>query len=267
MVSFSRKGAAQEAEVQEAGTTMVAPVADAPVAPASAPHAAFPRVNLIPDEIAQEARVRRSKMVLGGTVAASVLAVGGLYFVAVGSVGSAQEQLDTATAHSAALAAEAAKYADVPKVKSDLAAAQTQQASAMAGEVRWSFVLNNLSLTMPQGTSLTGLKGTITGNGAAPAAAGTPTTTSNAVTSILGKPGVGSLQFEGEALNDAHVASFLESLARSAGLTDPFATQASSDDSASTTATPTPASQTVRFTATTTIGPKALSHRYDMKGN
>jgi Tfp pilus assembly protein PilN len=272
MVSFGRKGQTAVDEVTEAESPAPAP---APVAtPVAAPLAAFPRVNLIPAEIAQEARVRRSKVVLAGAVAASVAAIAGLYVMASADVSSAQESLDASRATSASLASEQAKYADVPRVQSDLLSAQTQQALAMGGEVRWSTVLNNLALTVPPGVSLGSFQGTITGSGASTGAASTPG--SPAVSSMLGQPGVGSFLFEGQALDSARVSALLEALTKSGNLLDPFVTQLTADTSGSTGAATTNVGssapvttkpKSVNFTGSVTIGPKSLSHRYDVKGN
>jgi Tfp pilus assembly protein PilN len=261
MVSFGRKGATAEVESPDQ------PTAAQPAASTAAPSqlAAFPRVNLIPDEIAEEARIRRAKLVLGGAVLASVVAAAGLYVMASGEVTSAQQELDAATARSAALAAEATAYADVPKVKADLASAQAQQALAMGGEVRWSFMLNNLALTIPQGTSLTSFKATI--SGAAPGTAGptaSNTATAGSTVSVLGQPGIGAITYEGEANDNAKVAAFLEAMTKSTGLLDPFATQAAKEQGSTDAAT---GGKGVTFTAQATIGEKALSHRYDVKGN
>jgi Tfp pilus assembly protein PilN len=266
MVSFGRKGQTAEAEVTEAEVS--APAALPVSAPVSASLAAFPRVNLIPDEIAEEARVRGARMVLVGAVAASVAVTGGLYLMAAGQVSSAQEQLDSAQARSASLAAEATKYSDVPKVRADLQSAQIQQATALSGEVRWSVVLNNLALTMPAGTSLTSLKGTISGSPSSAAAAGSVP----AVQSVLGNAGIGTLGYEGEATDFSRVAAFLEAMSKNTGLIDPFATQTASQAAAGpgvstggTGASNVPVQKGVTFTASATVSQKALSHRYDLK--
>jgi len=259
MMSFTRKGASNSQVLEHHSS------ADSETIPLSAPHAAFPSVNLIPDEIAHEMRVRRAQLVVGVSVLASLITVVGLYALAAMSVSSAQQQLDQVTAQSVSLSNEVAKYSDVPKVIADLASARNQQAAAMGGEVRWSLLLNNLALSMPAGTAINSLKGTITGSPlatAGSAALGGPAP----VLSVLGKTGIGMIQFEGEALDNAHVATFLEAISRNTGLTDPFATQAAKDQSAPVGAAITqPAS--VRFTATVTIDGKALSHRYDVKGS
>jgi Tfp pilus assembly protein PilN len=260
MVSFGRKSSVAEAtpEAPEGLEQVVAapePVS-APITSSTA-LGAFPRVNLIPDQIAAEAKVRKAKLTLGLAAAASVAVVAGLFVMAAGQVSSAQEQLDTANAHSAALATEAAKYADVPKVRADLEAAQSQQVQALGGEVRWSSVLSNLGLTIPSGVALNSFQASVTGtaaNASAPATAG-------AVVSVLGSPGIGTIQYAGEAADDAKLASFLESFSRVPGVIDPFATQATATSAAEG------APSSVTFAATATINAKALSHRYDAKGN
>jgi Tfp pilus assembly protein PilN len=191
--------------------------------------------------------------------------------MASSDVSSAQEQLDSARATSATLAAEQAKYADVPKVQSDLQSAQLQQFSAMGGEVRFSTVLNNLALTIPAGVSLTSFQATVSGATATGTTTGAPTANAS-VSSMLGLPGVGSIAYDGEARDTSRVAAFIESLTKSGGMLDPFATQVTGGTAGGTTnlgsTAPTTTKPTsVTFTGNVTIGPKALSHRYDMKGN
>ncbi len=253
MVSFHRSGnTATDQSDREAVNLAV------PSAPRSA--AAFPRVNLMPDAVAAEARVHRARMVLVGATVASLVVVGGLYAIGAGAVSSAQDQLDAATAQGATLAAEAAKYADVPKVQAQVTAARTQQYQALGGEARWSFLLNNLALTIPVGTSLTSFTGTITGVPPAPAGAAASTPGAPApgtVTSALGHPGIGNITYVGEALGYPQVANFLDAQAKQKTLVDPFV-------SAVNAATAT-GGKGLTFTSTATVTAAALSHRYDVK--
>ena len=270
MVSFGRKSTTVEPPEAADGVELAPPVMAPPMTQQS-PVAAFPRVNLIPEIIVTEVRVRRAKMVLAGAVVTSLALAGVGYFAASGQVSAAQDKLDTETARSASLAAEATKYADVPKVQSDLLGAQTQQAAAMAGEVRWSFILNDLALTMPAGVSLTSLKATITGatGAAAPGSAAAASGQGGGVTSVLGNPGIGTLTFEAQALDNNRVATFLDSITKTNGFIDPFATQSAANDSGTDTSTTaaTAAPKSVIFSASATISNKLLSHRYDLKGN
>ena len=254
MVSFGRKSAVAEAVPEEVEVAPTAPVE----IPTTKNLGAFPRANLIPDQIAAEAKVRTAKVALGIAAGGSVVLVAGLYLMATNEVNGAQDQLDSAHAQSALLASQAAKYADVPRVRADLSSAQAQQASALGGEVRWSTVLKNLGLTIPPGVSLESLQATVSGD----APTGTGTAAAGGPASVLGNPGIGSLNYAGEALDDARVASFLESVSKNTGVIDPFATQATAADSAGAAG---PSS--VSFSASATINSKALSHRYDVKGN
>ena len=256
MVSFKKGGTTVEAAPQAPeGAPVAAP------APVVAPSAAFPRVNLIPDQVAIEARSQTAKKICFATIAASAVVVGGLFFLANGQVSSAQNQLDTATARSAALAAEATKYADVPRVNAEYAAAQTQLATAMGNEVQWSTVLYNLALSTPQGVSIDSFKATVTG-GAGGAAAAAPTSTQTSSASVLGNAGIGTLDFEGTATDWPHVSSFLDSITRSPGVLDPWATQVTNNAASGSSA-----ATGVKFSSGATISQAALSHRYDAKGN
>jgi hypothetical protein len=220
----------------------------------------------MPEVVATEARAHRAKTVLVVATVASVAVVGGLYAMATGSVSSAQDQLDAATAQHAALNAESAKYADVPKVQAQVVTAQNQMYQALGGEVRWSFLLNNLSLTIPAGVSLVNFAGTVSEN--PPAAATVPgatTTTSDAkFVSVLGTPGIGSISYSGEALGYPQVSAFLDAQAKQAALIDPYVTSVQSGTS-SGSSTSGSAANTYTFTSTATVSDKALSHRYDVK--
>lgn len=259
MVSFSRS--ANHAADTEVEAVEVA----APALPASS--AAFPRVNLMPAIVADEARAHRAKMVLVGATVASVLAVGGLYLMALGSVNDAQNELDAASAQSAVLNAEAAKYADVPKVQAQVAYSQTQAYQALGGEVRWSFLLNNLSLTVPAGTSLQSFQAVVSEFPPAGAAAAKPGSGQTSYNGVLGHPGVGTITYSGEATGYPQVAAFLDSQAKQVTLIDPYVNTVTAN---STTAgggtTPNAgASKGLQFKSVATITDKALSHRYDLK--
>lgn len=253
MVSFHRSaGSETENEAVEAAE---AQTQSAPPLPASA--AAYPRVNLMPEAVAAEARVHRAKMSLVAAVVASVAVVGGLYAMAYGSVNSAQDSLDAAAAKSAVLNAELTKYADVPKVQAQLTATRGQVATALGADVRWSVLLNNLSLTMPPGTSLVTFQGAIkntvssssTGNAA----------TDNQFTSVLGHPGIGTINYTGEALGYPQVAAFLDTQAKQNSLMDSYVNSVAANTDSST------GGKGYTFKSVATVTDKALSHRYDLK--
>jgi hypothetical protein len=258
MLSFGKKGGtAVDAEPQAPeGVPVATPM------PVVSPTAAFPRVNLIPEQVAVEARTQTAKRICIGAVAASAVVVGMLFFLANSQVSAAQDQLDTATARSAALAAEQTKYADVPRVNAQLASATDQQSAAMGGEVRWSSVLYSLAISTPNGVSLDTFNATVIGTAPGHAAAAA-TSTGQAATSILGVPGIGTMTLTGSATDQPHVASFLDKMTEASGVVDPFATTVA----AAATGTTAASDKSVTFSGTATITDDALSHRYDGKGH
>ncbi|MGN6331121.1 MAG: PilN domain-containing protein [Motilibacteraceae bacterium] len=214
--------------------------------------AALPRVNLLPPEIAEAVRLRKVKAGLGAVVVGAVAVVGLLYVQATGAVNDAQDQVAAAQARTTQINAETAKYSDVPRVYAQVAAAQAQLEQAMGQEVRWSYYLNDLSLTIPPHVWLTQLQVT-TNNGAAgatPAAAG--------AAASLTTPGIGSVKFSGVAYSHNDVAAWLDALAKQKGYADAYFSKSEEDpDSLSR--------PTVKFDSTVTVTSDALSGRYTQK--
>ncbi len=170
-------------------------------------HAVLPRVNLLPPEIAERRRFRRVQWGLGGGLALTVGLVGLLYAGAVGSVGEATTELEATGAVNAQLRTEAARYAEVTAVYARAASAEAMLTEAMGEEVRYSGLLSDLSLTIPENVWLKSLTFT-----QAPTAAGLAGT----------EPGVGTVTVSGVAFSHDDVAVWLESLAGQKGYTDPY---------------------------------------------
>ena len=254
MVSFHRSASSEtDTEVVEAVDEQVQA---APPVPTSA--AAYPRVNLMPEAVAAEARELGAKMVLVGATVASLAVVGGLFLMAHSSVNAAQDELDAAAAQSAALNAEVTKYADVPKVQSQLTSTRAQVAAALGADVRWSVLLNNLSLTMPAGTSLVTFQGTIKNTVSTGTTTGNPAANAQ-FTSVLGHPGIGQIQYTGEALGYPQVAAFLDSQAKQNSLMDSYVNSVEAKTDVDS------GGKGYTFKSVATVTDKALSHRYDLK--
>ena len=212
---------------------------------------ALPRVNLLPPEIAEHRKLQQLKVILGGTVLASVGVVLALYLAAVGQVHGAQNDLDAAKAKHQQLNVEASRYATVPAAQTALASAQTQLSQAMGQEVRWSFLLNDLSLRVPNNVWLTKL--TIAENVDGSTA---PTTSGNASTGLF-TPGLGQVSIDGKAMTQTDVAAWLDSLAKEKGLNQVFFTK-SDQGLVGTT-------KDYEFSSQATITQDALSKRYTTK--
>ena len=189
--------------------------------------AAMPRVNLLPPEIAAAAKLKQLRFVLGLMVVAVIAGVVALWVLTSGQVSSAQENLTQAEATGQQLNAEKASYAEVDVVYLQVDTAQANLVTAMTPEIRWSFYLNDLSLTIPKTTRLTTMTA-VNDAAAAQLAAGTtvaaPTTedTTGDATTVTPALPMGSITFSGKSTDFNAVAAWLQTLSREAGFTNPF---------------------------------------------
>jgi Tfp pilus assembly protein PilN len=227
--------------------------------------AASPRVNLLPPEVLAERRLRRMKLLLAAGVLGAGAVVGGLYLAAVADVDEARHELQQTQAVHADLQEQTEAYADVPGVYASVAAAEALLEQATTEEVRWSYYLNDLSLTVPDGVWMTtvtaGLQGDAGADAAADPAAAAATTGAapapSAVTPTDGTAvpaGRGSVTFAGTAMNHDLVADWLEVLADQPGYEDPYLT--------SSTERMEGATQVVDFTTEVTVTDDALWTQY-----
>ena len=175
----------------------------------------FPRVNLLPPEIAEAAKLKRLQGLLGLLVLGALVLAGLLFFWASSQVSSAQEELTAAETVGADRTAKVASFAEVPQVLAELDAAEASLVQAMTPEIRWSFYLNNLSLTIPNSVRLMTLTATNK------AAADQLTGITVAATTPLGDPTMGSIQFTGKAKNYDDVAAWLQSVGQQEGNAEP----------------------------------------------
>jgi Tfp pilus assembly protein PilN len=221
-------------------------------APVALPLAAvvLPRVDLLPPEISQARRFRRVQTGLGGAVALAVGLVALLYVSASGSVSDAQEQLDAASATQQQLQTQSATYGDVTATYARAAAAEAMLTTAMGREVRWSTLLDDLSLTVPDNVWVKQV--TLTETPAVPAGAAT------GATAAAASDAVGTATFSGVGFSHDDVAVWLESLAGQKRYRDP-------SFSSSTESLLGPR-KIVSFTSTATLTPAALSGRYTKAG-
>jgi Tfp pilus assembly protein PilN len=189
----------------------------------------LPRVNLLPPEIAEKAAFRKVQIGLGATLVAAVGVVGMLYASAGHSVSSAQSRLDASSAQGRKLQAETAKYRDVTSLYADAAAAKAQLSTAMGDEVRFSQLLNDLSLSTPSNVWIKNLTATAATGG-------------------------GSLTIGANAFSHDDVALWLESLANLKTYANPYFST-SAEGLIGTR-------KVITFSSTATLTPAALSGRY-----
>jgi Tfp pilus assembly protein PilN len=212
--------------------------------------ATLPRVNLLPPEIGERRRFKRVQAGLGVGVVAAVGIVGLLALVANSQVSSAQDKLDTAKAQQTALQGTVAEYAEVPLVFAQVDAREAQLTQAMGKEVRWSYFLNDLSLSVPSKVWLTEMSMKQNVDDAALVAA-TP-----ADTGYL-QPGLATLSFTGKGFTHNDVAAWLDALSKQRGLSQPYFTSSIKE--------PVGTKDSVTFSSSATVTDEALSKRWTQK--
>lgn len=213
--------------------------------------AAPPRVNLMPPEIAEAARFRQVQVILAGAVLLAVVLVGFLYWNAHSKVASAKSDLQSAQDAHAGLQS---KLASLSSVSATFAAVQSRQAllaGAMGREVRWSFLLNDLSFRMPSNVWLTSM----TVSETAPAASSTGPSTLGGSTSVSTAPvPIGSIGFTGVGFKHDDVAAWLDAMAKEKSFLNPLFSSSTESTIANR--------PVVNFGGSVTLTSTALSGRY-----
>lgn len=212
--------------------------------------AVAPRVNLLPPEIAEQAKVRRAQLAMVGTGLAAVAVVGVMYMNASAKVSEAEQRKADATAMQAKLKSDVAKLQVVRDTYDQVDAAKQTLATAMGYEILWSSYLNDLTLTIPENVWLTNYS--VKMNEAKKAGTGG----SSADGPVL-DPGLGTVTVTGVAFTHDDVAAWLESLAKQKGYSHPYFTESTEFKIGDRVV--------VKFTSTTYITEKALSNRYTTK--
>lgn len=208
----------------------------------------LPRVNLLPPELAEQARLRRLQVVLAGGLAATVGVVGLLYLGAASDVAEATAQVSAVTARGGELRSQTRELGHVDALYRRADEAQARLVSAMGEEVRFSQFLDDLSKVVPEHVWLTDVTFTQTPSGGASAAEAGATGT-----------GIGTVTFTGVGFRHDDVASWLDSLATQEGFADPYVTDS--------TAGLIGKRKTVSFTSSVTLTSDALSGRYAAEGS
>jgi Tfp pilus assembly protein PilN len=215
--------------------------------------ASLPRVNLLPQEIHAKRKERQIQAVMALAVAGSVGLVGLLYVSAHHSVSSAQSQLAAEQVRGTNLQAKIAHFASDVQLRNQLAAEQTMRTTAMSPEIQWSHYLNDLSLRIPDNVWLTSISATET---LVPGGLIDDPTAPVDPTAVLKPGGVGSIAFNGKAMDQVDVAAWLDSLAKEKGYVNPYFSM-SQEISVGTGN-----HRLASFASTTDLGPKALSGRF-----
>ena len=183
--------------------------------------AELPRINLLPPEIEQAARLRKLQVLLGVLLLAVLGVVGLLFTWANTQVSAANDSLTTAQAEGVQLQQQVDSYAKVPEVQAQVTSAEDALVTAMTPEIRWSYLMNDMSLAIPSTSRLITWTAT---NTAAAAQVGSTTTTAPTTTLAPAEESMGSVTYKGSVHKFEDAATWLNSLAGQSSYTDPTLT-------------------------------------------
>ncbi len=223
-----------------------------------------PRANLLPPEIAERAALRRMQALLAAAVIACGGIVGAGYVATAHGKGPAKAALAQAQSEQQTLAHQRATLAPAQRAHQQVLAEKQSLIAATGSEVLWSNQLDNLRRQLPDGVRLSTLTVTpgSTGTGsssavqlpASPAGSGqTSTSTTTAGSATTSNSYIASVSISGVALDNPHVATFLDTLAGLPGWANVYL---------SNTTALKPDNTIVNFSITANITSAALSHRY-----
>lgn len=205
-----------------------------------------PRVNLLPPEIHAADRFRRTQLLLGGALLGVIALAGIGVGLAAHSVTQAEDQVAAEQATTTMLGIEEAKYAAVPKVLGQISSVENAQSQAMAQDVAWPRVLDQIAGEFPTGFSFLTLSASL--NGPATGAAASPLATPGTI-GVVNVSGTGTVQLK--------TAEWMEALKADEGLADPYFNSSALTDLNSKTVT--------NVTSTVNITDQVLTHRFDRK--
>jgi Tfp pilus assembly protein PilN len=208
------------------------------------------RVDLLPREVLARRNLARTQKVLAVVLALAVLLVAGIWWVSAGSADRAAADVAAQQSRTAALQAQQAQYAEVPRVRAEVERVQQARAQAMAADVVWTRYLDEIGVRYPDGVWLSDLSVAV-----APSSASTGLAAP--ATDPLADPAVATVSFTGTGGSYDDVAAWLDSLTEVPGFSDARYSVSTLTDLDGETVT--------TFTSTVGVTEAALSHRFDGK--
>lgn len=169
------------------------------------------QINLLPPEIAQRRRAREITLLIGaaGLVLIAILVL--VYLVQTARLSGERSHLEDAQRQNSSLESKVGALQTFAQREQELKTKQTLLAILTQDEVRWSVLLNNISMKIPSDVWLTSLTGSIQ------ASTGTPQAGSPALS-------IGTLSFSGSTFTHLDVAKWLSRLAQVPEFSFPYLT-------------------------------------------
>ena len=195
---------------------------------------ALPRVNLLPPEIRESTRLRAVQAGIAGAVLVTTGLVGLVAVATAAETEAARDELVAAQSAGALVQADVAGLAYVREVFAQVESTEAAVTAARAAEIPWSYLLNDLSVTIPHDVWIE-----------------TVSVAPSAVTPGQAPVNYGTITYTGRGRTHDDVATWLETLAAQRGLTDATFTTSAQDV--------TGGEPTVTFSSTATVTAEALA--------
>ncbi|MGH2727213.1 MAG: PilN domain-containing protein [Actinomycetota bacterium] len=157
------------------------------------------QINLLPSDIAVRRRARQITVLLasGGLVLVALLAV--IFVVQAARLSGERGKLETEERANARVEREIRSLQDFANDQAELRTKQQLLGQLTSGEVRWSLILNNISLAIPSEVWLTNFSGSAQAPATGPGVAAGP---------------IGTVQVSGKTFTHLDVARWLTQLSR-----------------------------------------------------
>lgn len=167
------------------------------------------QVNLLPQATRQQARTARQRTYLLGGIAAVVGLLAGVHLWVLGTVEDARTERDAAQVAVQAVQREIGEMATYAELEREHAEAETLLSTALAGEISFAGILQDVAVTVPEDIALTNLEVTRIGD---------------PMPGAVVIPAAARLTVGGEALQGAApgVERFLWQLGQLSAVTDPY---------------------------------------------
>lgn len=213
------------------------------------------RVNLLPGQYRHRLSImgaqRRAKIAVGCTVGV-VLLISMISFI---QAGLSTSDLNGAKGEQISAQQAVNKYAEVPRLSSQLSEIKTGLTDALAAEVLFSEMIKSVGKTLPSGVSISSLTFSLAAASGESAASGGGSASGGSA----GAPAIGLLSINGTAPSLESISTFIENLEASEEFDTVTLTSATRSSSGST-------SNTYTFSGTANMGQGALSGRYAKDG-
>ena len=201
--------------------------------------------NLLPPEITDARRLKKTRRMVAVVVGLAVIATGGWYLVARHSASNAQGSLTAAQDRSLNLTRKEASYKKLVQVQSQTTAISNELSALMADDLPWWQLMPSLGAIAPAGVRLTSVTGSTTTSAAAAQPSAAPAAGTGDATPI------GTFTIIGTAPDKNSIAAFVDSLATVKGIANPYLTGAQAQSGG-----------TLQFTIQVQITKAALGGRY-----